>query len=498
MSSLNRIISGTSAGLTRQFSLVIITIISMPIYLSFWSLNLYGAWILILTLVSILKTPLFAHQEYLGQEFLKLGKKNKKEISKILYGSVLITFIYSLLLLFFVILLINFTNILDFIKIDPSLINNVKLAIIFYSLTELSNSVVSLLSRALYPFKYYPIISWMGLVGVIIIPLGQILGVILGYELVGLSFISFSIVNLINFFYIIYFQKCLKKEKILFIKYDFLKNLNHLKNSFYLVMGKLSVLFKEQGVRLILAPMLGNIQMVGYVAMRTASNFMKQIFSTFTNSIKIEFIDYINEKNEKHFLNTYLSVYFILSLIIIPFAFFFQIIAPTIFEIWTRDKIIFDPILFGSMTISFLIMIFYNPATMIISGKNLYKKDLLISIFTSIIFILLLIFLLKTFSIRGAGYSLVILEIISCLLTFYFANKWLRKEFINFNLQIILFSLIDLVISSIFIYILITDMVNIKYIIFIFTTFKLIYGLLFLKLMPTTIKQKILILKKYF
>jgi O-antigen/teichoic acid export membrane protein len=232
--------------------------------------------------------------------------------------------------------------------------------------------------------------------------------------------------------------------------------------------------------------------------MRTASNFMKQIFSAFTNSIKIEFIDYINEKNEKYFLNTYLSLYFILSLIIIPFAFFFQIIAPTIFEIWTRDKIIFDPILFGSMTISFLIMIFYNPATMIISGKNLYKKDLLISIFTSIIFILLLIFLLKTFSMRGAGYSLVILEIISCFLTFYFANKWLRKEFINFNLQIILFSLIDLVISSIFIYILITDMVNIKYIIFVFTTFKLIYGLLFLKLMPTTIKRKILILKKYF
>ena len=227
-------------------------------------------------------------------------------------------------MLFFVILLINFTNILIFLKIDSSQINNVKLAIFFYFLAELSNSFVALLSRALYPFKYYPIISWLGLVGVIIIPLSQILGVMLGYELVGLSIIIFSVVSLINFIYIIYFQKCLKKEKLLFIKYDFLKNLNHLKNSFYLVVGKLSVLFKEQGVRLILAPMLGNIQMVGYVAMRTASNFMKQIFSAFTNSIKIEFIDYINEKNEKYFLNTYLSLYFILSLIIIPFAFFFS------------------------------------------------------------------------------------------------------------------------------------------------------------------------------
>jgi len=492
MSSLNRIISGTSAGLTRQFFLLVITIISMPIYLSFWSLDTYGAWILILTLTSILKTPLFSHQEYLSQEFLKLGKKNRKEISKVLYGSLIVTFIYSLLLLFFINLLINYTSILIFFKIDSSLINIAKLAIIIIFTLELSNSVVSLLSRALYPFKYYPIISWLGLFGVIIIPLGQIFGVILGYKLIGLSIITFSIVNLINFFYIIYFGKCLKKEKILFIKYDFLKNLNHLKNSFYLVIGKLSVLFKEQGVRLVLAPMLGNIQMVGYVAMRTASNFMKQIFSTFSNSLRIEFIDYINEKNKKNFLYTYVSLYFIFSLIIIPFSFFFQIIAPTVFEIWTRDKIIFDPILFGSMTISFLIMVFYNPASMIISGKNLFKKDLLISIFTSVIFILLLIFLLSTFSMRGAGYSLVILEIFTCFLTFYFANKWLKKEFIIFNPQIILFSLIDLIISSIFIYILITGIINIKYIIFVFIAFKIIFGIFFLKLLPKKIKKKLL------
>ena len=144
------------------------------------------------------------------------------------------------------------------------------------------------------------------------------------------------------------------------------------------------------------------------------------------------------------------------------------------------------------MTISFLIMVFYNPASMIISGKNLFKKDLLISIFTSVIFILLLIFLLSTFSMRGAGYSLVILEIFTCFLTFYFANKWLKKEFIIFNPQIILFSLIDLIISSIFIYILITGIINIKYIIFVFIAFKIIFGIFFLKLLPKKIKKKLL------
>ncbi len=121
MSSLNRIISGTLAGLTRNFSLVIITILSLPIYLSFWSLELYGAWILILSIYSILMIPIFSYQEYLGQEFLKLGKKNKIEIAKILYGSTIIIFIYAVFLDFLIFFLLNFTNLLYFFKINQSL-----------------------------------------------------------------------------------------------------------------------------------------------------------------------------------------------------------------------------------------------------------------------------------------------------------------------------------------------------------------------------------------
>ena len=110
MSSLNRIVSGAFSGWTRNFSNIIIAIFSLPIYLSFWSLDLYGTWILILTIISFLKVPIFSYQEYLGQEFLKLGKKNKIEIAKILYGSIIIIFIYSVLLIFLTYLILNFTN----------------------------------------------------------------------------------------------------------------------------------------------------------------------------------------------------------------------------------------------------------------------------------------------------------------------------------------------------------------------------------------------------
>ena len=127
----------------------------------------------------------------------------------------------------------------------------------------------------------------------------------------------------------------------------------------------------------------------------------------------------------------YTILYLIFCLIVTPFAFFLQIFAPIIFEVWTRDKIIFDTILFASLTSSFLVMVFYQPAIMIVQGKNLFKEDLLISILTSIIFVILLVFFINNYSIKGAGYSLLITELFSCLFFFYFANNWLKKKFVT-------------------------------------------------------------------
>jgi len=452
MSSLNRIISGTSSGISRNFFALIVTILSLPIYLSFWTLDQYGAWILILVIISILNIPISSYQEYLGNEFLKLGKRNKIEISKILYGSTIIIFIYSVLLIFLIFFLLNFTNLLYFIKINQSLIDEASIAMIIIYLSYIIGFICGLFTRALYPFYYYAKLNWIGLIIQIVLPVCQIFFVTLGFELVELSIVTFFTLNFLQIIYFIYILKLIKKEKLTYIKFYFLNNLNHLKNSIYLIIGSLAKIFKNEGVRLILAPFLGTTQMISYVTMNTANNFMRQIFSSFTNSLLIEFIDYINNNNKDKFLYTHTILYFIFCLIITPFAFFFQMIIPIIFEIWTRDKILFDPILFASLTSSFLIMIFYNPASIILRGKNLFKEDLVISIFTSIIFILLLIFLLDTYSIKGAGYSILIIEIFSCLFFFYFANKWLKKNFISFKKEILFLSIIDLTVTVTFIF----------------------------------------------
>ena len=492
MSSLSRIISGTSSGLTRNFFTLIITALSLPIYLSFWSLDLYGTWILIITIITILKIPIFSYQEYLGNEFLKLGKKNKKEISRILYGSAIIIFIYSIILISLIFLLLNFSNLLHFFKIDKSVVNEAKKVIIILLFADLLGVINGLYTRVLYPFHYYPKLNWIGLIIVVTIPVCQIFSVTLGFGILGLSIVTLFTENFLNIIYFIYLKKMIIKEKISFIKFNFIKNLNHFKNSFYLVIGKLTRVFRETGVRLILAPLLGTIQMISYVAIKTASNFMAQIFSSFTSSLLIEFVGYINEKDKDKFLHSYTILYLIFCLIVTPFAFFLQIFAPIIFEVWTRDKIIFDTILFASLTSSFLVMVFYQPAIMIVQGKNLFKEDLLISILTSIIFVILLVFFINNYSIKGAGYSLLITELFSCLFFFYFANNWLKKKFVTFRNKIIVVPITDLTITIILIFSYLIFNNSSEHIIIIYIITKLIVILIFWNVLSKIIKKKII------
>ena len=166
----------------------------------------------------------------------------------------------------------------------------------------------------------------------------------------------------------------------------------------------------------------------------------------------IEFIGYINEEKKQKFHISYTVLYLLMCLIITTSAFFFQIIAPTLFGFWTKNSIPFDNILFASMTITFLIMVFYYPGVMILKGKNLYKQDFIISIITSLIFIMISIFLIDMFNLRGIGFSLIIIEIISCILIFYTANYWLKENFVQFNTNIISISLVDLIGTTVFIF----------------------------------------------
>jgi len=100
--------------------------------------------------------------------------------------------------------------------------------------------------------------------------------------------------------------------------------------------------------------------------------------------------------------------------------------------------------------------------------------------------------MLDYYLIRGAGYTLIIIEILTGIFYFYYSYKWLDKNFIRFNFNIIILTLLDLLISIIFIFIISLNKINTYYVINLFIIFKIFSALFFFKLLPKKIKHKIL------
>jgi O-antigen/teichoic acid export membrane protein len=255
------------------------------------------------------------------------------------------------------------------------------------------------------------------------------------------------------------------------------------------MIGDIFEKIKGEGVRILLLPFLGTLQMITYMTIKTANGLINQFFQAFSNAFFIEYADYLNKKDKKKFLTSYIVIYIVICFLITPSAFFLQLIINPLFDIWTTNKISFDPMLFALFTSSFLMMIFYTPSLLIIKGKNLFKKYMHITVLANIVYLILISILVNIYSLIGAGISLLILETILCLSFFYYANKWLKNNFIEFKYKIILFYGLDLVISIMFILLLGAEIFNVFYITLAFTIFKLLYGISFLKLAPDEIKS---------
>src|SRR5690606_6867253 len=96
MSVSTRLISGSVASWAQIGITFITQMLLVPVYLSYWDVASYGLWLAILTLGYLLTALDFGHQEYLAYELLRIGKQNRKEISRYLYSGILMGFILGI------------------------------------------------------------------------------------------------------------------------------------------------------------------------------------------------------------------------------------------------------------------------------------------------------------------------------------------------------------------------------------------------------------------
>ena len=76
--SVKKFIISTSAKWFDIFALIILNIISVPLIITKWSIETYGAWIVLIGVISYINIPYTGLHQYIYSKNLQLGKKKKK------------------------------------------------------------------------------------------------------------------------------------------------------------------------------------------------------------------------------------------------------------------------------------------------------------------------------------------------------------------------------------------------------------------------------------
>ncbi len=95
MSAAARLISGSVASWAQIAVTMAAQLVLVPIYLNYWSVETYGIWLAIQGIMSALSMLDMGHQNFMGYEFLRIGRHNIPALSKYLWSAMIVGILIS-------------------------------------------------------------------------------------------------------------------------------------------------------------------------------------------------------------------------------------------------------------------------------------------------------------------------------------------------------------------------------------------------------------------
>jgi len=427
--SVSRVISGSAATWSRIVVKVITQIALVPLYLSSWTAEVYGAWLLIQAVWIVITLIDLSHHDYVGYECLRLGTANRHAIVKVIMSA----FPVAVFIAFMDIMIVWWLGGADFISSwigeDPLLLEQWHNALILQAVTWLlTGSFGGLIVRWLTPFGYWPLLAWWGVVNALMTSMAPAIAVVMGADLWG-AMIVLCMTNIVYYLaYILVMTRILRNEGFVVVRPVVAQGLSQFLRSFWLAARSLAVMLRQQGVRIILAPLAGIADMAAFSTMRTGANFALQGLGTITGPVMPELMRYLVTRDQQRTESAFAIVWLVLCATISPAILIVQWAAPTLFPLWTHGKFFFDPWLFGMLSLTVSVFALAQPATAVLQGNNIVRSQLIIALIAAFIAIGGMVFLVPIIGVKGAALSLLLAEVVSVVATIYVADQWLKDN----------------------------------------------------------------------
>lgn len=433
MSTAARLISGSVASWAQIGVTMASQIVLVPIYLSYWNVKTYGIWLALQGIMSALSMLDLGHQNYMGFEFLKFGRKDMVTLCKSFWSALVVGIIISLFQILFV-ALFYYTGILTWLlgasaTDDMQMVKEAGIALGLLGVSWLVvMTIPGLMVRVLAPFGHYPRMAWWGFIYAIISAAGPLIAVAMGGGLL-MAAIAFT---LGSFFYTavlcVDLLRLLRRERIRFIRPSLALGYSNFVMSIPILGKSLFENVRQQGVRLVLAPLAGPVGLAAFSTMRTGANVALQGLNTIINPLLPDLMRFLHNRDQARSEAAFATIWIVVVALLSPGVVILQILVEPLFIFWTQGKIPFDPVLFAVLSVGVLVYAVVQPAMAVVIGNNLTKTQLVLAAISAAIVFGVLIISVPFIGILGAAISLLLAEIVAALGYKVYAQRWLDQN----------------------------------------------------------------------
>jgi len=433
MSTAGRLISGSVASWAQIGVTMAAQIILVPVYLSHWDVKTYGIWLAIQGIMSALSMLDLGYQTYMGFEFLRLGPKNIPDLCKSLWSAIVFGVLIALAQIFLV-CVFTFTDILPFLlgenrTDDFELLRGAGIVLILQGITWLFlMTIPGLMVRVLAAFGYYPRMAWWSFLYAIMVAVAPLIAVVMGADLLGAGIALTCAAFGYGVLFYIDLLSLLKKERIKLIKPSLKLGYSNFRLSLPLLGKSLFENVRQQGVRLVLAPLAGPVGLAAFSTMRTGANVALQGLNTIINPLLPDLMRFLHDRDQPRSEAAFSTIWIVIVAFLAPGVVMLQMFIEPFYVYWTQGKIEFDPLLFAFLSLGVLVYAVVQPAMAVVIGNNLTKVQFMIAAIAGVILFAVLSALVPIIGIIGAAIALLLAEIVAAVFYKVHAQRWLRAN----------------------------------------------------------------------
>jgi O-antigen/teichoic acid export membrane protein len=427
-STSRRLIRGSTIAWVRLGTGFGVQLIVTPVFLAFWSAKTYGIWLAIVAAASLIQIPGLAHQQYVGYELMKTVTGRQRAFTRILRSAAWLGAAYGVLELLMACALS--AALIVVLKGHGNQTVTSEAGWAFIAMTAGSSLVWNwggVWVNAAYALGYFPRTAvWgvgdaliRGLAPLIVLPFGA--GILGAAVFLMTTLLALHLACLFDMMKIIrpYLGKQSARSQL---------GIHNFIRSQLLSIRMVLEMARQQGARLILVPLAGTEELAAFATMRTGANAALQGLGSITSPLMPELMRFLNQRDQARTEAAFSTVWIVVVAAMTPSVILLQVIVAPLFRIWTHGKIQFDPVLFALLSLGVLVYAMAQPAMAVVQGNNLLRPQLLLSGLAGGVVVGGMVLLVPKIGICGAGWSLLMGEIVAAIGYVKEAAIWLNKN----------------------------------------------------------------------